>query len=444
MTLHFKRQPTGPAPPPRRSRFHPLAAGALLLLTGSLLLGMAAAERSVAPALAVDQAPPGPAAVAPTAPPPPPERPIVVRCLLEPVGAGSFPCASAILVEAETGTILYEQDAHAPRSPASLVKMILQLIVFREIEAGNLALSDLVATSANASTMGGSQVYLKHGEKQTLEALLAAVVIASANDAAMAIAEHVAGSERAFVALMQAEAERLGCADTRFANVHGLDLWRREKNVSSAHDMALIARELVRHPDALRLSSIWRLPFRGGEFWLDNTNQLLRKYGGVEGLDGLKTGYTWRAGGCFCGTAERDGVRLVSVVMGARPGRTRFLVTRDLLEAGFENRPIWWDVARGGEELALLGPVPVTGAEGAGAFAVAGGRVRVVIEDGRKDAVNFRIRPLPELAAPLAAGEQLGYLDCRIGDRTFASVPARAADEVGGPFTSWNAPLPTN
>jgi D-alanyl-D-alanine carboxypeptidase (penicillin-binding protein 5/6) len=412
----FIRRPTSPSP----RRFHdgrPLAAGALALLTGSLLLSVASASR--VEDVAHRQVPLPPAVSL--------GEPTVVRCLLEPVDLDPVACASAILVEAETGTVLWEQDADAERSPASLVKVMLQLLVLQDVERGTLALTDSIETSANASTMGGSQVYLKHGEKQTLAAMLEAVAISSANDAAMAIAEHVAGDEASFVARMNEEAERLGCTGTRFENVHGLDLWGRPKNVTTARDIAAMARALVEHQHALSLSSTWRAPFRDGAFWLDNTNRLLRKYGGLEGLDGLKTGYTWRAGGCFCGTAVRDDVRLISVVMGARPGKHRFLITQDLLEAGFAQHPMGWDVARGGEPFALAADAPV---DPSSAYAIAGGRVRVIVEESRREAVSFRIRPLPDLATPVRAGDRLGYLDCRIDDRTFASVPMEAAADL--------------
>jgi D-alanyl-D-alanine carboxypeptidase (penicillin-binding protein 5/6) len=414
MPVRFRR-PAPPAPPRVRDG-RPLAAGALALLTGSLILGGASASR-------VEDAVPGPSPV-----PPDSSRigPTVVRCLMEPVDLEPAPCASAILVEAETGSVLWEQDADEPRSPASLVKIMLQLLVLRDVERGELALTDCVVTSRRASRMGGSQVYLKEGEEQTLEALLQAIAISSANDAALAVAEHVAGDEAAFVARMNEEALRLGCAGTRFENVHGLDEWNRPKNVTTARDIATIARELVRREHALALSSTWRAPFRGGEFWLDNTNRLLRMYGGVEGLDGLKTGYTWRAGGCFCGTAARDGVRLVSVVMGARPGHHRFLISRELLEAGFAGRPVRWDIARDGEPFALAGDAP----EPFDAYAVAGGRVRVILEESRRAAVSFRVRPLGDLTAPVRAGDRLGYLDCRIDDRTFASLPMAAASDL--------------
>ena len=350
-------------------------------------------------------------------------EPHVVRSLLRPLNVGPFPCDSAILVEAETGAVLYEQNADKSRPPASLVKMMLQVIVFQEIEAGRLSWTDEVHTSANASTMGGSQVYLKHGERQEVLALMQAVVISSANDAAMALAEHIAGNEEAFVARMNEEASRIGCTGTKFANVHGLDLRWQDQNLTTARDIALIAQELIRHPRALELSSTWRAPLRGGEFWLDNTNKLLKRY---DGLDGLKTGYTSRAGGCFCGTALRDGVRLISVVMRSHPGRARFDVSARLLDAGYAADPVWVDVVVPDEDLTPLGPVPVDGVE-EGVPARAGGHVRVLLERGRESELERRIRPLAELSAPFPAGETVGYLDCRLEGRTFASVPARAA-----------------
>jgi D-alanyl-D-alanine carboxypeptidase (penicillin-binding protein 5/6) len=239
---------------------------------------------------------------------------------------------AAILVDARSGRVLHEQDADLPRSPASLVKMMVELLILEDVEAGRIALSDTVRASTHASTMGGSQVFLKEGEAQTVRALLQAAAIASANDAAVALAEHVSGTEANFVQRMNRRAQELGCAGTKFVNVHGLDLSGQGRAVTTARDLTRIARQLVKHPLALELSSTWRAPFRDGEFWLDNTNKLLRK---CDGLDGLKTGWTPRAGGCFCATANRDGVRLVSVVLGAPSGLGRFNVTRQLLDDGF-------------------------------------------------------------------------------------------------------------
>jgi D-alanyl-D-alanine carboxypeptidase (penicillin-binding protein 5/6) len=365
---------------------------------------------------------------------PPVATPSVVRCLLAPVQIERLACDSAILVEADTGAVLFEKEADQPRAPASLVKTMVELIVLREIDAGTIALGDTVVTSRNASTMGGSQVYLAQGEKQTVRALLEALMIASANDAAMALAEFVAGDEASFVARMNVEAEALGCTSTRFANVHGLDLRWQAQNLTSARDIATIARELVRHPLALEISSTRRLPFRDGEFWLDNTNHLLRKY---EGLDGLKTGYTPRAGGCFCGTAVRDGVRLVAVVMNAHPGGSRFRVTSHLLDAGFAGRPRWVQAVAPNERLPLaptslpLGSLPPnTSTPAPSASAIARGSVLVLLEESRQSGLERRVRTVPDFAMPSTSGGLLGYVDCRLDDHTFASVPAHAGDPV--------------
>jgi len=346
--------------------------------------------------------------------PPPPPAPTVVRCLLEPVELPRLSCTSAILVEAETGTVLWEKNATARRVPASLVKMMLELVVLEDVEAGRLSLADSVTTSANASTMGGSQVFLRHGESQTLESLMHAVGIASANDAAMAIAEHIAGSEAAFVERMNERARELGCEQTTFGNVHGLDLRKDDQNWTSARDLSRIACELVKYPEAISISSTWREPFRGGAFWLDNTNKLLKRF---DGLDGLKTGWTPRAGGCFVGTAVRDRVRLVAVVLDSKPGRARFDVTARLLEAGYARGPHWVEVFRTGD------PLPELLDSGMAATPAAGGTVRVLWEGDRDLDLTPRFRA--------GAGEPeapLGWVDLRLDGRTVATVPARAAD----------------
>jgi len=351
--------------------------------------------------------------------PPDPAPPEVVRCALRPLEIAPLPCASAILVEAETGAVLYEQNADEARGPASLVKMMLQLVIFDEIAAGRLALGDSVTTSPNASTMGGSQVFLKDGEVQTVESLLDAIIMASANDAAVAMAEHVAGSESACVERMNAKAREIGCRNTAFVNVHGLDLRRGGRNVTSARDLSIMARELVRHPKALEISSTRRKAFRGGEFWLDNTNLLL---GDFEGLDGLKTGWTPRAGGCFVGTAHRDGVRLVAVVLRAPPGKGRFRVAAQLLEAGYRREPQWVEVAHPGQ---LVHPVePVEVATDGDAAAAAWGTVRLLLESGTTG--TWRLRPHPDGEGASDLAGTLGFLDYRLDGRTVATVPARA------------------
>jgi D-alanyl-D-alanine carboxypeptidase (penicillin-binding protein 5/6) len=243
------------------------------------------------------------------------------------------PYKSAILMDADTGQILFEYNIHERLVPASLVKMMVILLVMERIQQGLLNFTDPVTASAWASKIGGHQVYLKEGEVFPVEELLKAVAISSANDAATALAEHIAGSTEAFVQLMNERAKELGMNDTTFANVHGLPAGKgQEENYTSAYDMAILARELLKHPEVLHWSSTKEDTFRNGTFTLTNTNKLL---GVFPGLDGLKTGYTAEAGFNLCATAKRDDLRLISVVMGGSNSRDRFAETTKLLSMGF-------------------------------------------------------------------------------------------------------------
>jgi D-alanyl-D-alanine carboxypeptidase (penicillin-binding protein 5/6) len=243
------------------------------------------------------------------------------------------PYKSAILMDADTGQILFEYNIHERLVPASLVKMMVILLVMERIQQGLLNFTDPVTASAWASKIGGHQVYLKEGEVFPVEELLKAVAISSANDAATALAEHIAGSTEAFVQLMNERAKELGMNDTTFANVHGLPAGKgQEENYTSAYDMAILARELLKHPEVLHWSSTKEDTFRNGTFTLTNTNKLL---GVFPGLDGLKTGYTAEAGFNLCATAKRDNLRLISVVMGGSNSRDRFAETTKLLSMGF-------------------------------------------------------------------------------------------------------------
>ncbi|HWP48733.1 MAG TPA: D-alanyl-D-alanine carboxypeptidase family protein [Candidatus Limnocylindrales bacterium] len=243
------------------------------------------------------------------------------------------PYKSAILMDADTGQILFEYNIHQRLVPASLVKMMVILLVMERIQQGLLNFTDPVTASAWASKIGGHQVYLKEGEVFPVEELLKAVAISSANDAATALAEHIAGSTEAFVQLMNERAKELGMNDTTFANVHGLPAGKgQEENYTSAYDMAILAKELLKHPEVLHWSSTKEDTFRNGTFTLTNTNKLL---GVFPGLDGLKTGYTAEAGFNLCATAKRDDLRLISVVMGGSNSRDRFAETTKLLSMGF-------------------------------------------------------------------------------------------------------------
>lgn len=243
------------------------------------------------------------------------------------------PYKAALLMDGDSGQILFEYNPHEKLVPASLVKMMVLLLVMERIQEGTVKLIDLVPTSAWASKIGGHQVYLKEGEIFALEELLKAIAITSANDAAVAVAEYIAGSTEGFVQLMNQRAKELGMNDTIFANVHGLPPDKgQEENYTSVHDMAILARELIKYPQIIHWSSTREDTFRDGTFTLTNTNKLL---GSFPGLDGLKTGYTNEAGFNLCATAKRDGMRLISVIMGVSNSRVRFTETTKLLSMGF-------------------------------------------------------------------------------------------------------------
>lgn len=241
---------------------------------------------------------------------------------------------SSILIDYDSGTIIHEFKSDEEASVASMTKMMTLLLVMERIESGKIKLTDDVMISATASKMGGSQVYLEENTTMKLDMLLKAVCIASANDAAVALAEHVAGSTTEFVRLMNEKVKELGLKHTNFMNVHGLD---EESHYSTAHDMAFIARELLKHDLILNYSSIYEDYIKhpnGSSTWIVNTNKLINYY---KGLDGLKTGYTVKSGYCITATAKRNGLRLISVVMGEENNNIRNQDTMELLNYGFSN-----------------------------------------------------------------------------------------------------------
>jgi D-alanyl-D-alanine carboxypeptidase (penicillin-binding protein 5/6) len=243
------------------------------------------------------------------------------------------PYAGAIVVRADTGAVLMEDRADALAYPASVLKLMDLLLVLEAVEDGTLSLEDRVHVDAEAAGMGGSQVYLAEGEVFSVDELLYALMIQSANDAALALAKRVAGGKEAFVALMNQRAQALGMKHTRFHSVHGLPPAQGQvPDISTARDMALLCREVLKHPEALRYTSVRERPFRNGEFILRTHNPLL---GGFEGGDGLKTGFFSAAGFSIAGTAVRNGVRLVGVVLGSEDRNVRNAKIKELLTAGF-------------------------------------------------------------------------------------------------------------
>ena len=239
---------------------------------------------------------------------------------------------SAIIVEASTGTILYEKNSNEKLSPASMTKMMGMLLVVENVEKGNLKWDEMVTVSENASSMGGSQILLETGEKMTVSDLFKGVAVASGNDAIVALGERVAGTEEAFVKMMNDRAKELGLKNTNFKNPHGLE---EANHYSSAYDMSKIALELVKHPKVLEFSGIYEDYLRKGtkrEFWLVNTNKLVRFY---QGVDGLKTGYTKEAGYCLTATASKSNMRVITVVMGEPESTIRNKETTDMLNYSF-------------------------------------------------------------------------------------------------------------
>jgi D-alanyl-D-alanine carboxypeptidase (penicillin-binding protein 5/6) len=315
-------------------------------------------------------------------------------------------------MDPESGIVLFAKAADRPRPPASLVKMMLAYVVLEQVRAGRRRLDDPVRISARAESVGGaagSTVGLKAGEVLPLGEVLKAALVASANDAAMAVAEHVGRSEDGFVDLMNAKAEELGMKDTRFVTPHGLPPGRdQEADVSSAHDMALLGRALARHPQALQWAVTKEAPFREGKFILRNPNKLV---GAFSGLDGLKTGHYKEAGYNLTATAERNGLRLVPAVMGEVSGQSRFAETARLLNWGFNvvRREV---VVKAGEEVA---PVKVMKGVETSVKLVTAGRVTLFQLPGNAAKPDREVQVPPSVPAPVEAGQKIGTLAVKRG-----------------------------
>ena len=262
-------------------------------------------------------------------------------------------CNSALLMDAESGTVLYSKNENEAASPASVTKIMTLLLVMEAIDSGAISLDDIVTVSAYAASMGGSQVFLEEGEQMTVSELIKCTVIASGNDAAVALCEHVSGGEEAFVKKMNDRARELGLNSTSFENVTGLDD-TTENHKSSALDIAVMSRELIKYPLITEYSSIWQDTIRDGEFTLTNTNRLVRYY---DGCNGLKTGSTDKAGYCISATAKRSEMQLIAVVMGAPTRDVRNEIARKLLDYGFAGYSVYKDEEMMIEEIPVLGGV---------------------------------------------------------------------------------------
>ena len=333
-------------------------------------------------------------------------------------GTLSLPCASAILMDAKTGTVIYEQNADAALPPASVTKIMTLLLVMEAIDAGKIALGDMVTVSANAASMGGSQVYLKEGETMSVEEMLKCVVIASANDCAVALAELVAGSEEGFVSAMNQRAAELGMINTHFENTNGLDD-TATNHVTSARDIAIMSRELISHPKILEYSGIWMDTIRDGTFGLTNTNRLVRFY---PGCTGLKTGSTAKAKFCISATAERDGLSLICVIMAAETRDTRNASAAKLLDYGFANYASYRCDA-GESVVRVQGGVQPE-------CQVRYDEFCALIPKGMGANVEKEIVLPDVLTAPLSAGDEVGKVVFKLNGAEIGSVPIRATASV--------------
>ena len=331
------------------------------------------------------------------------------------------PCAAAVRSDEDSGTVLYEKNADERRPVASITKVMTLLLTFEALQAGKISLTDIVPVSEHAYHMGGSQIWLEPGEQLTLQEMLKAICISSANDAAVAVAEFVAGSEPAFVDAMNARAAALGMTATHFANACGLD---EEGHLSSARDVAVMSREmLLHHPEVREYCTVWMDTLRGGKTQLINTNKLLKSY---PGITGLKTGTTGKAGVCIAASAERDGLRLIAVVLGAASGKERFEAAKTLLDYGFahydsaevtlpDDAPEELPVKRGTAETAALDYAAPE---------------RLLVPKGEGSDLQTKILLPDALQAPVQQGSPVGSWQLLRGETVLQELPICAAQDV--------------
>ena len=352
-----------------------------------------------------------------------------VLCLLLsllPVGvqASSLEVAgkSALLMDIATGTVLYEKNAHEKLAPASVTKVMTMLLIMEAIDEGRIGWDDMVTASEAAAAKGGSQIYLKVGETMSVTDMVKSIAVSSANDCACAMAEHIAGSEEAFVAAMNRRAEELGMQDTHFVNCTGLDDGEDAKaHLTSAYDIALMSRELMKnHPEIQKFTTIWMDTVRDGAFGLSNTNKLVRFY---PGATGLKTGFTSGAGYCLSATAEREGLGLIAVVMGAESSQARFAACKQLLDHGFANYALVSPEVTEGSVPVKLGTADTV-------RAVPAERVQLLVDKGQLRQVQVETVLEAQVSAPVSKGQRLGTMTVKVGEQTLQQIPLVAQEAV--------------
>ena len=349
---------------------------------------------------------------------------LCIFALIVPVSAAdlNIPAKSAVLMDVATGQLLYEQDSHTPLAPASVTKVMTMLLIMEAIDSGRIGWDDTVTTSEAAAAKGGSQVYLKVGETMSVSDMVKSIAVSSANDCACAMAEHIAGSEAAFVELMNKRAKELGMYDTTFVNCTGLDDSEDAKNhKTSAYDIALMSRELLKnHPDIKKFTTIWMDTVRDGAFGLSNTNKLVRFY---PGATGLKTGFTSQAGYCLSASALREEMELVAVVMGCETSKDRFAACKSLLDHGFAGYALITPQQDKAEIPVKLGTADFVSA-------IPSGLDSVLIDKGQKAMVTQETELLENVEAPVSQGQRLGTLYIKAGEQVLKEIPLVAETAV--------------
>lgn len=326
---------------------------------------------------------------------------------------------SAILMDAATGTVLFEYNADEALPPASVTKIMTLLLVFEALDSGKISLTDMVSTSERAASMGGSQIYLEVGEQMCVEDLIKSVVVSSANDAATALAEFVAGSEASFVSRMNERAKELGMENTHFENTNGLDDTAKDHKIS-ARDIAIMSRELMTHEKIFDYTTIWMDTVRNGTFGLSNTNRLLRTY---NGCTGLKTGSTAKAKFCISATAKRNGLHLIAVVMGSPTRDERNALAAKMLDWGFANYALFEAEESVISDIAVTGGATKTLSARYGAFSAL---------VGKGESVGVKaIYDVPQtVVAPISEGDKIGSVIFKSGENVLGSVDIVAAETV--------------
>ena len=327
---------------------------------------------------------------------------------------------SAILMEESTGNILYESNPDERLPIASVTKVMTMLLIMEAVDSGKISLDDMVTVSENAMSYGGSTMFLETGEQLTVNDMLKGIAVASANDGCVAMAEHLAGSESAFVDMMNEKAKELGMENTHFMNTNGLD---EADHYSSARDVAIMSRELMKHETIFNYTSIWMDTLRGGKFQLANTNKLIRFY---DGANGLKTGSTSKALCCLSAAAKRNDMQLIAVVLGAPTSAERFASAKSLLDYGFANYAVNTQITAGDEVQKIAVEKGVDKEVGV----VAGDSCSTLVKKGQEDNITKEIKIDETITAPIEAGQKIGTMTISRDGEVIADIDLNASSAV--------------